>query len=251
MTRRALLVDDEPLARTRLRRLLDAHPDVEIVGEAGDGATAVALIATVAPDVVFLDVQMPGMSGFDVLAALRERPHVIFVTAYDEFAVRAFEEEALDYLLKPVEPARLARALARVSDGNRAESESGARLDRVLLALSRVGAPPTRVVARQGARVSLIEPSSIIFCRAEDKYAVLYTVSGEHIVDRSIDDLAQSLEPAVFLRIHRNTLVNLEYVKELLVVDGGRFVVTLKDVAGTKLHASRSGAKLLRERFGI
>jgi two-component system LytT family response regulator len=251
MKTRAILVDDEPLARKRLRRLLEAHPGIEIVGEAGDGPSALELIASAAPELIFLDVQMPGMTGFDVLARLRERPRVIFVTAYDEFAVRAFDEQALDYLLKPVEPARLARAIARLEGAGAPAAETGARLDRLLQAMARVTAAPTRLAARQGARVSLIEPSSIIFCRAEDKYTVLYTAAGEHVVDRTIEDLARTLDPAVFLRIHRSTLVNLDFVKELTAVEGGRFLVTLKDARGTKLHASRAGARLLRDRFDL
>ena len=254
MTKRAILVDDEPLARTRLLRLLEAHPEIEVVGEAGDGPSALRLIETARPDIVFLDVQMPGMTGFDVLAQLRERPHVIFVTAYDEFAVRAFDEQALDYLLKPLEPARLARALARLTGADPMPTETDVRLDRLLQALQtmpRVTAAPTRLAARQGARVSLIEPASIIFCRAEDKYTVVYTAGGEHVVDRTIEELARTLDPAVFLRIHRSTLVNLDFVKELTAVDGSRFVVVLKDTRGTKIHASRAGAKLLRERFDI
>jgi two-component system, LytTR family, response regulator len=132
MTTRAMLVDDEPLARRRLRRLLAEHGGIEIVGEAGDGAAACGLIAEVKPDLVFLDVQMPGMSGFDVLTRLRERPNVIFVTAHDEFAVRAFEEQALDYLLKPVEPARLERALARLAAGARAPGQDDDRFERLM-----------------------------------------------------------------------------------------------------------------------
>ena len=251
MTKRAILVDDEPLARKRLRRLLEAHPEIEVVGEAGDGPSALSVIGTARPDIVFLDVQMPGMTGFDVLAQLRERPHVIFVTAYDEFAVRAFDEQALDYLLKPVEPARLARALSRLPADDAPKAETDGRLDQLLQAMSRVTAAPTRLAARQGARVSLIEPASIIFCRAEDKYTVVYTAGGEHVVDRTIEELARTLDPAVFLRIHRSTLVNLDFVKELTAVDGGRFVVVLKDTQATKLYASRAGAKLLRERFDI
>jgi two-component system LytT family response regulator len=249
MTLRAVLVDDEPLARKRLRRLLAAHADVEICGEAGDGASAVGLIETSTPDLVFLDVQMPGLSGFDVLARLRDRPRVIFVTAHDEFAVRAFEEQALDYLLKPVEPARLARALARVSAGTPARSDE--RLERLLQAMDRAAAPPQRIAVRRGVKVVLVEPSAIVFCRAEDKYTVLYTADGEHVVDQTIEQLQQTLDPAVFLRIHRSAIVNLAFVKDLTAVDGGRFLVSLTAPPGAQLHASRAGARLLRDKFGF
>jgi DNA-binding LytR/AlgR family response regulator len=248
---RAVLVDDEPLARTRLRRLLAEHPDVEIVGDAADGDAALTLLAQAEPDLVFLDVQMPGLSGFDVLARLETRPHIIFVTAHDEFAVRAFEEQAVDYLLKPVEPARLARALARVTGTRPAERDAGERLERLLAAVVRAKEPPRRIAVRRGAKVTLVEPESVIFCRAEDKYAVLYTAEGEHVVDRTIEELDQTLDPTVFLRIHRSAIVNLAFVRDLTALEGGRFMVTLKDAAGTQLFASRNGAKLLREKLGF
>jgi len=252
MSVRAVIVDDEPLARTRLKRLLAAHPAIEIAGEAGDGEAACRLIEEVSPDLVFLDVQMPGLSGFEVLARLETRPRVIFITAHDEFAVRAFEEEAVDYLLKPVEPARLERALARVTAtdaaGARVEEE---RLARLLVAVERQSAGPRRIAVRRGPKVILVEPASILFCRAEDKYTVLYTAEGEHILDRTIEDLEQSLDSATFLRIHRSVLVNLAYVRDLTAVEGGRFVVSLKDQPGTTLYASRAGARLLRDRLGF
>jgi two-component system LytT family response regulator len=252
MTIRAVIVDDEPLARRRLKQLLAVHPTIEVAGEAGDGETACALIAEVSPDLVFLDVQMPGLSGFDVLARLRSRPRVIFITAHDEFAVRAFDEQAVDYLLKPVEPARLERALARVigtaATDARVEDE---RLARLMDAVERRSAGWRRIAVRRGPKVILVEPASILFCRAEDKYTVLYTADGEHILDRTIDDLEQTLDPSTFLRIHRSVLVNLACVKDLTAVEGGRFVVSLKDQAGTTLYASRAGAKLLREKLGF
>jgi two-component system LytT family response regulator len=251
MTTRALLVDDEPLARRRLRRMLGEHGGVEIVGEAGDGATACRLIAELKPDLVFLDVQMPGMSGFDVLAGLRERPRIIFVTAHDEFAVRAFEEQALDYLLKPVEPARLERALARVAGGARPLAAKDERLERLLQAIDRAKGPPQRIAVRRGAKVILVEPRAIVFCRAEDKYTVLYTADGEHIVDRTIEELERTLDPASFQRIHRGAIVNLAYVKDLTAVEGGRFLVSLTVPPGAMLHASRAGARLLRDKFGF
>jgi two-component system LytT family response regulator len=250
MTMRAVIVDDEPLARTRLKRLLAAHPAIEVAGEAGDGETACVVIEATAPDLLFLDVQMPGLSGFDVLTRLRARPRVIFVTAHDEFAVRAFEEQAIDYLLKPVEPARLDRALARVTGaeaaGARIEEE---RLARLIDAVERRSAAPRRIAVRRGPKVMLIEPAAILFCRAEDKYTVLYTADGEHILDRTIEDLEQSLDSAAFVRIHRSVLVNLAVVRDLTVVDGGRFVVTLNDQPSTTLYASRAGARLLRDKL--
>jgi len=262
VTIRAVIVDDEPLARMRLRRLLAEHPSIDVAGEAGDGEAACRLIDEQAPDLVFLDVQMPGLSGFDVLARLAVRPRVIFITAHDEFAVRAFEEQALDYLLKPVEPARLERALARITGtgaaaaGSRIEPAAGGRIDderltRLIEAVERRSTGPRRIAVRRGPKVILIEPAAILFCRAEDKYTVLYTADGEHILDRTIEDLEQTLDPSTFLRIHRSVLVNLACVRDLTSVDGGRFVVSLTDAPGTTLYASRAGAKLLREKLGF
>ena len=252
MTVRVVIVDDEPLARLRLKRLLEPHAAIEIAGEAADGETACRVIDELAPDLVFLDVQMPGLSGFDVLARLQTRPRVIFITAHDEFAVRAFEEQAVDYLLKPVEPERLERALARVTGADAAAARvEEERLARLIEAVGRRSAGPRRIAVRRGPKVILVEPASILFCRAEDKYTVLYTADGEHILDRTIEDLEQTLDPSNFLRIHRSVIVNLGAVSDLTAVEGGRFVVSLKDQPGTKLHASRAGAKLLRDRLGF
>jgi len=209
------------------------------------------MIQALKPDLVFLDVQMPGMSGFDVLARLRDRPEVIFVTAHDEFAVQAFEEQALDYLLKPVEPARLARALARVADEPHAPTQRDERFDRLMHALDRANASAQRIAVRRGSKITLVEPSTIIFCRAEDKYTVLYTADGEHAVDRTIDDLERTLDSVAFQRIHRNAIVNLSFVKDLTAVEGGRFIVSLTSPTGTQIHASRAGAKMLRDKFGF
>jgi two-component system LytT family response regulator len=251
MTIRAVIVDDEPLARTRLRRLLEAHPAVAIVGEAADGTAACRLIEQETPDLVFLDVQMPGLSGFEVLTQLRVRPRVIFITAHDEFAVRAFEEQAIDYLLKPVEPKRLERALARIKEDATSASPGSDQIERLLQAVERASPSVRRIPVRKGAKVTLVEPAAIIFCRAEDKYAVLYTADGEHIVDRTLDELEKSLDPESFLRVHRSTLVNLSFVRDLTSIEGGRFVITLKDAAGSQVYASRSGARMLRERLGF
>lgn len=242
---RTVIVDDEPLARKRLRRLLEARHDVAIAGEAGDGKAACELIERERPDLVLLDIQMPGMSGFDVLGALTWRPRVVFVTAYDEYAVRAFDEQALDYVLKPVEPERLARALER------AKAASEDRFDQVLQAVARMRPSADRIAARQGARITLVDPAAICFVRAEDKYSVLYTTDEEHVLDRTIEDLERTLDPGLFLRIHRSAIVNVTFVRELFAVEGGRFKVLLRDSRPTTLYASRRGAALLRERLRL
>jgi two-component system LytT family response regulator len=260
-------VDDEPLARKRLRTLLGPHARVQIVGEAANGEEACEMVETLQPDLLFLDIQMPGLTGFDVLARLPEpprRPRVIFITAHDEFAVKAFEEQALDYLLKPVEPERLARAIARLTEAP-ANATAGAgaavedpRLDRLLASLAAQGVVATpsktllrRIPVRRGARIALVEVATAVFFRAEDKYTVLYTSDAEHVIDRTIDELEQSLDPDQFLRIHRAAIVNVGFVQELTSVEGGRFVVALNDARNTRLVASRSGARTLRERLGL
>lgn len=251
MTFRALIVDDEPLARKRLRRMLAEHPTIEVVGEAADGESACRTIDALRPDLVFLDIQMPVVSGLEVVSRLKARPQIIFVTAHDDFAVRAFEEQALDYLLKPVEPARLARAVARLQPPASAASPAAQdpRLERLLEAFATARPEIQRLPVRRGAKIVLVDPATAVFFRAEDKYTMLYTADAEHVLDRTIDELVRTLDPAVFLRIHRSTIVNIHQVRELTALDGGRYAVTVKDGRGSRLFASRAGVKLLRERL--
>jgi two-component system LytT family response regulator len=247
---RTCIVDDEPLARKRLRRLLSAHPTVEIVGEASDGESARRIIDTLTPGLVFLDIQMPGLSGLEVVARLEHRPQIIFVTAYDEFAVRAFEERALDYLLKPVEPERLARALSRVEEAARVPADDP-RLSQLIESLARSRPGYRKIPVRQGAKIILVDTSAAVFFRAEDKYTVLYTATAEHVLDRTIDELEGTLDPDVFLRIHRSVIVNINCVRDLTAIEGGRYTVSVTDQRGSKLFASRSGVKLLRDRLKL
>jgi two-component system LytT family response regulator len=214
------------------------------VGEAADGSAALRTIETLAPDLVFLDIQMPEMSGFEVLARLARRPRIIFATAHDEFAVRAFEEQALDYLLKPIEPARLARALSRLGE------PVEARLDRLLEAVERGHARPGRIAVRQGTRIALVDPATVVFVRAEDKYSVLHTADREHVLDKTLEELQRTLDPDVFVRIHRSAIININFVKDLAAEDG-RYLVTLADPPSTRIYASRSGARALRERLRL
>ncbi len=249
---RAVIVDDEPLARKRLRALLAKHANIAIAGEASNGEEACEVIEALRPDLVFLDIQMPGLSGFEVLARLGRRPRIIFVTAHDEFAVKAFEEQALDYLLKPVEADRLSRALERLIDAPQATTAAADdRLDRLLASIAQTKPVLRRIPVRRGARIALVDVLTAVFFRAEDKYTVLYTSDAEHVIDRTIDELEQALDPEQFLRIHRSAIVNVNFVRDLTAVEGGRFLVALTDARGSRLYASRTGAKTLRERLGL
>jgi two-component system LytT family response regulator len=223
---KALIVDDERLARLELRRLLAAHPEVEVAGEARDGQEALALIPKLAPDVVFLDIQMPGMSGFDLLERIDDVPQVIFTTAFDEFAIRAFEVNALDYLLKPVAPARLAAALARV----RPRPEAG-RLDQVFV--------------RDGDRCWIVRLPDIFLLESEGNYTRLYFASERPLIRRSLNSLEEQLDPAVFFRAGRKEILNLKWIDKVDIGVSGGLTVTLR--GGRTVEMSRRQSARLRE----
>lgn len=223
---KALPIDDERLARLELRRLLAGHPEVEIAGEARGGEEALALIPKLAPDLIFLDIQMPGMSGFDLLERLEELPQVIFTTAYDEYALKAFEVNALDYLLKPVAPARLAAALARV----RPRTEP-ARLEQVFV--------------RDGERCWIVRLPDIFLLESEGNYTRVYFASERPLIRRSLNALEDQLDPAMFFRAGRKEIVNLKWIENVDISVAGGLVVTLR--GGRTIEMSRRQSSKLRE----
>jgi two-component system, LytTR family, response regulator len=223
---KALLIDDERLARLELRRLLAAHPEVEIAGEARGGEEALAMIPKLAPDLIFLDIQMPGMSGFDLLERLEDLPQVIFTTAYDEYALRAFEVNALDYLLKPVAPARLEAALARV----RPRTEP-ARLEQVFV--------------RDGDRCWIVRLPDIFLLESEGNYTRVYFASERPLIRRSLNALEEQLDPAVFFRAGRKEIVNLKWIEKVDIAVAGGLAVTLR--GGRTIEMSRRQSTRLRE----
>lgn len=242
MTMRTLIVDDEPVARRRLRRLLRAERDVEIAGECADGATAVETIRTTAPDLVLLDVQMPELDGFHVLQALGDTrmPDVIFVTAYDRYAVRAFEVHALDYLLKPVDAGRLGRALERAR-ARLAERQRGPVDPRLLALLQDLGAERrylTRIPVKAEGRVLVIDLADVDWIGAADNYVTLHAGAREHLLRDTMGRLERELDPERFVRIHRSAIVQLDRIRELVSDFHGDFEVVLRD--GTRLTLSRS-----------
>jgi two-component system LytT family response regulator len=222
---RAVIVDDEPLARTNLKLLLERHPQVRIVGELGSGLDALAEIRRTRPDLVFLDVQMPECDGFDVLEMLGgdAPPAVVFVTAYDQYALRAFEAGALDYLLKPFDDARFARALSRAQDKIRGYQP--------------VSRKPARLAVKTAGQVLFLEPADIDWIEAADYYSCLHIGAKTHLLRRSMSELEQELDPDVFCRIHRSAIVNLTRVRALQSSAGGEHEALLHN--GTTLPISR------------
>ena len=227
---KALIVDDERMARQELRRLLGAHPEIEIAGEARTGEEALEMIGRLSPDVMFLDVRMPGMSGFDMLEHLDDVPQVIFTTAYDEYALKAFEVSALDYLVKPVAPARLASAVAKLRPRG-----AQARLERVFV--------------KDGERCWLIRVDDIFLLESEGNYTRLYFAQERPLIQRSLTALGERLDPAVFFRAGRKHILNLKWVEGVEPGVSGNLHVKMR--GGVVVEMSRRQSTRFRELLSL
>jgi two-component system, LytTR family, response regulator len=256
---RAFLVDDEQLALERLQRLLASFPELQIAGTAVDPEEAVRALNAQHIDVLFLDIQMPGMNGFELLSRLSAQPFVIFTTAYDQHALRAFETNAIDYLLKPIEPVQLDRALkklGRIRPIVKPDWQQDPALPQLLKDLTaslREGhsSYPHRIASRVGERVSFLPLDDVTHFLAQDKLTFAVLNGRRHCVDQTIADLEHRLDPAKFLRIHRAALVNVDWIHEVNSWFAGKVVVTLKDQHHTQLTVARDRVRTLKERLGI
>lgn len=248
---RAFIVDDEALAVERLARLLAQTRRVTLVGSETDPVNAIAAIAAVECDVLFVDIQMPGLTGFDMLEQLGRSVPVIFTTAYDEYALRAFSANSIDYLLKPIEPGRLEQALDKLQ---RLANQPPPDMRALALALARHLAPPPRldrIASRVGERTTLIEVARVTHFVAKDKLTFACSGGREHVIDLPLTELEARLDPRRFVRIHRSTIVNTSFVHELHGgVDEG-VLVRLKDEGKTELSVARDRVRELKERLGI
>lgn len=248
---RVLVADDQPMARERLVSLLAAEPGVELAGTASTGAEAVAYIRQTAPDLVFLDLQMPGMDGFKVIEEIGvdRMPPTVFVTAYDEYAVRAFEVQALDYLLKPFGRQRFQSALARAR--RFLERERQGEMAGRLAELLRTGRAPAagneRLLVKSGGRVSFVDVESIEWVEAEGNYVRLHAGEQVHLMRETMSGLIARIGSKRFFRIHRSRIVNIDRVKELLIAGGGDYQVVLWN--GTRLGLSRLYRDALQEQM--
>jgi two-component system LytT family response regulator len=243
---KAYLLDDEQLAVDRLTRMLNGL--VEVVGAAIDPVEAIAEIDLLKPDLLFLDIQMPELDGFGVLRRLEHQPLVIFTTAYDKYALQAFETNGVAYLLKPVEALKLKQAIDKVE-----KVRGGENLQRLLqqVASKLPSSYPERISSKTGDKTELIDLSRVSHFYAEDKLTFAATESKSYIIDQTIAELEARLDPARFFRIHRSTLVNLEYVTELYNYLGGKLLLRLKTAQRTELTVSKERAKELRDRLAL
>lgn len=253
---RVFLVDDEQLALKRLSRMLDATGRVEIVGMSTDPVDAARAIAQLQPELIFLDIEMPEMNGFQMLATLKPQPLVIFTTAYDQYALKAFGVNSVDYLLKPIEPEQLDRALAKLE---RMRSVAGERPDiRDLLAQVAAAAGQLqhteymeRIGSRTGDRIEFVAVARISHFFSGGKLTHAATATRNYVVDSTIDELEQKLDPKKFVRIHRSSILNLDYLHELHSWFGGRMLVRLKDEKHTELTVARDRVRELKSRLGV
>jgi two-component system LytT family response regulator len=243
---RCAVVEDEERSLSRLKRLLAAFPkDVEVVGEASDGPSAVELIRAQRPDLVFLDIDLPGFSGFQVLERLDLQPAVIFTTAYNEHALRAFRAYAVDYLLKPVDATAVGRALAKLRAMGFNHAQFSVALEQLLETSG--GRYLERISCRLGDRTVLVKAGEVLYAQADNKYTALHTATSEYLIDTPLVELEQKLNPKDFVRIHRSTLVNVAWIAELRRSFDGKTIVVLRDANATQLVASRSYAENLRK----
>lgn len=223
---KAIIVDDERLARMEMRRLLAAHADVEIVGEAADVASAKAMIEDLNPDLVFLDIQMPDGTGFDVLGQLADAPDVIFTTAFDSYAMQAFEANALDYLLKPIEPNRLASALQKIKPQPEAQERPVQR--------------DSKIFIKDGERCWFVKLDAITLCESEGNYTRVYFDGNRPLLLRSLNQLEQRLDPSLFFRASRRHIVNLDHVANVTPSSTGALTLQMND--GLLIEMSRRRA---------
>jgi two-component system, LytTR family, response regulator LytT len=260
MDLRTVLVDDEQLARDELSYLLSQIDGIEIIGQAGDGVEALATIKRLQPDVVFLDIQMPGLTGFEVARRMIDHQlssHIIFVTAFDQHAIEAFEVNAVDYLLKPVDPTRLETALQRAqkritSERQAADSDGvqpmAADLERIVQLVTERQSRRERLAIKVGDRFLLVQAEEILFASLADEAITVVTSQYAGTSNyRTLDELQARLDPTVFWRVHRSHLVNINKIKEIVPWFSRNYILRMKDEKATEIPVSRTQTRRLRE----
>jgi two-component system LytT family response regulator/two-component system response regulator LytT len=252
LTLSAIIVDDEQLARQELAYLLESHPDVEVIAQGRNGIEAVELIRRHEPDIVFLDVQMPGLDGFGVIRKLVEKkakiPHIVFATAFDQYAVQAFEVNAVDYLLKPIDKGRLAQAIERARKMVETRSASPEHIQALISGLQARPPQPCKVLVKMQNRFFPVDSRELIYASIEDGLITVVTQNMEGTSNyRTIEDLQNALDPNAFWRVHRSYLVNINRIKEVVPWFKSSYLLKMDDRKQTEIPVSRAQTKRLRE----
>jgi two-component system LytT family response regulator len=246
---RVLIIEDEAPARELIRYMLKDHPEIEVAGECADGFCGAREIKEKRPDLIFLDIQMPKLTGFELLEVLDERPQVIFTTAFDQYAIRAFELNAVDYLLKPFSKERFDDALAKAVNRIGKTTEDPEKLEKLISTATEAEGYLTRIVFRKGAGIKIIALNLITYLAAEDDYVMIYYNEGKALKPKTMRYYEEHLPPSLFLRVHRSYMVNIEQISRLEPYSKDNYVAVLK--SGEKIPVSRAGYKLLREKLNF
>jgi two-component system, LytTR family, response regulator len=255
MKLRVVIIDDEALARRSLRRIIENRNDVEIVGECSDGSEAVKVLQESHPDLIFLDIEMPGLNGFEVVEHIQQHevPHIVFVTAYRQYALDAFKVHAVDFLVKPIREEKINDVLQRVSNlfAQARLREIDSRLDSILQILGTQGSSVPqrkmmeRIPIKSKRRIYFVSTSSIDWIQADGNYITLHTGSSKHLIRMRLSSMEDGLDPKMFIRIHRSTIVNIRSIKELRPYFSGAYTILLHD--GTKIYSSRGYRKQVEQ----
>jgi two-component system, LytTR family, response regulator len=244
---KALIIDDEQLARDLIRNYLHGYPDVQIIGEGENGFEGARQIAELKPDLVFLDIQMPKLNGFEMLELTENPPEIIFITAHNDFAIRAFEMNAVDYLLKPYSRERLIAAVQKATDRIRSGNSKENKIERLLQ--QPLTEKLERVVVRTGTKIRVIPVDRIIYLEAQDDYIMVYTDEGKHLKQGTMKYYEDHLDESKFIRVHRSYIVRIDQVVQLEPYAKDNYIMKLKN--GAALKISRSGLKNLKEKFNF
>lgn len=249
---KAIVIDDEPAARRLMKSLLLEYKEViEVIGEAGNGREAIAKIEELKPDVIFLDIQMPDLTGFEVIDQLSVKPNIIFTTAYEQYAIKAFESFSIDYLLKPIKEERLEQSIAKLKQFGRLAAPIDIAGLQEIIRQFQLPQKATALPIKTGDRINLIRFENISYLEASDKYVFIYTVDGQkHLTDQSLTGLSEKL-PTHFYRIQKSYIINKDKIKEMHRHFNGRFLFVLDDKAGSRLTSGRTYHDAIRSEFGL
>ena len=249
---KAIVIDDEPAARRLMKNLLQEHNDVvEIIAEADNGKDAIEKIERLKPDLIFLDIQMPDLTGFEVIEQLTERPNIIFTTAYEQYAIKAFENFSIDYLLKPIKEERLQKSVEKLKQFGRLNHTINVNGLQEIIRQFQAPKTATALPIKTGDRIILLRYENIVYFEAQDKYVCVFTAEGQkYLTDQPLSTLAEKL-PSPFCRIHRSYIINKEKIKEMHRHFSGRYLFIMEDKAATRLTSGRTYSDIFRSEFGL